>query len=262
MRLTRFRFETVVIAALLVPLGAGSAVAKHRPAPPAAPAAAPSTAPAATFGFTPLEAMPPAMAVAYMVAIEEELAVHGYDAGPPDGVPDRRSRQAIRAYQQDAGLPADGHASKELLDHLKFALPKVYAGQTWDDPAPGGAWEDQDTVAPRSWRGDEPGGDEPGYWPDPVIVEPLPDLPSAAPARPAPRDQQSAAVASGGVVSQVQDQLKRRGYYDGPVDGVFSTDTSAAIHRFQEDWGMPENGVIDGPLLGALGLADGGSYDL
>ena len=72
--------------------------------------------------------MNPGMRNAYIVGIQEELVAHGYRAGPPDGVIGRKTTGAIRQYQRDAGLPVDGQATKELLDHLKFALPKVYAG--------------------------------------------------------------------------------------------------------------------------------------
>jgi peptidoglycan hydrolase-like protein with peptidoglycan-binding domain len=76
---------------------------------------------------TPLEAMPPQTGLAYARAIQEELAAHGYAPGPVDGVIGPQTQRAIGAYQRDAGLPVTGNASKELLDHLKFALPKVTA---------------------------------------------------------------------------------------------------------------------------------------
>ena len=79
-------------------------------------------------GSTSVDEMNPGMRNAYIVGIQEELAAHGYRAGPPDGVIGRKTTGAIRQYQRDAGLPVDGRATKELLDHLKFALPKVYAG--------------------------------------------------------------------------------------------------------------------------------------
>lgn len=63
---------------------------------------------------------------AYVAGIKEQLKEHGYDPGPPGGVLDARTTRAILAYQHDAGLPADGQASQELLNHLMFALPKVY----------------------------------------------------------------------------------------------------------------------------------------
>ncbi|MEE9301840.1 MAG: peptidoglycan-binding protein [Alphaproteobacteria bacterium] len=73
-----------------------------------------------------IEDMPPLMAKTYLTGIQTELVVHGYDPGAVDGALGPRTRRAIRAYQRDAGLAVDGLATKELLDHLKFALPKVY----------------------------------------------------------------------------------------------------------------------------------------
>lgn len=43
----------------------------------------------------------------------------GYNVGSPDGVIGPKTRAAVIAYQQAAGLPADGHISGRLLDRLK-----------------------------------------------------------------------------------------------------------------------------------------------
>ncbi|ODT67160.1 MAG: lytic transglycosylase [Pelagibacterium sp. SCN 63-23] len=43
----------------------------------------------------------------------------GYDVGAPDGVVGPRTRAAVMAFQQRAGMPADGHVSGVLLDRLK-----------------------------------------------------------------------------------------------------------------------------------------------
>ena len=53
-------------------------------------------------------------------------------------------------------------------------------------------------------------------------------------------------------MTRVQDALRRRGYYDGPVDGQYGSETGAAVRRFQQDWGLAETGVIDAPLLAVL----------
>ena len=79
---------------------------------------------------TTVEQMSPGMANAYVRGIQEELAGHGYRPGQVDGLAGARTVRAIRAYQRDAGLPVNGLATKELLDHLKFSLPKVYANPT------------------------------------------------------------------------------------------------------------------------------------
>jgi peptidoglycan hydrolase-like protein with peptidoglycan-binding domain len=72
-----------------------------------------------------VDEMPPQMRRAYIVGIQEELTAHGYRPGPVDGVLGPRTQAAIRAYQHDAGLPVDGVASDELLDHMKFVTPRV-----------------------------------------------------------------------------------------------------------------------------------------
>lgn len=76
---------------------------------------------------TRVEDMAPAHRESFVLALQEELAAHGYHVGPIDGNIGSKSKGAIRQYQRDAGLPVDGIATRELLDHLKFATPKVFA---------------------------------------------------------------------------------------------------------------------------------------
>jgi membrane-bound lytic murein transglycosylase B len=52
------------------------------------------------------------------IALQERLATQGYDPGSADGIIGSNTRQAIRAFQQSRGLPADGYASQKLLEHL------------------------------------------------------------------------------------------------------------------------------------------------
>lgn len=85
---------------------------------------------------TPVETMPPQMARAYIIDLQGELAQHGYKPGPADGALGARTKQAIRQYQKDAGLQVNGVASKELLEHMKFALPKVNAKAETAAPGP------------------------------------------------------------------------------------------------------------------------------
>lgn len=51
--------------------------------------------------------------------IQSELVSQGYDPGPIDGCFGPRTASAIRNYQQDHNLIADGHASSELLRHMQ-----------------------------------------------------------------------------------------------------------------------------------------------
>jgi peptidoglycan hydrolase-like protein with peptidoglycan-binding domain len=52
--------------------------------------------------------------------VQRELAAAGYYKGIVDGVIGRKTRQAITAYQQAAGLETNGQPSSELADHIRF----------------------------------------------------------------------------------------------------------------------------------------------
>ncbi len=77
---------------------------------------------------TTADEMSPALGRAYVLAIQNELIARGYSPGVVDGAEGPRTRSAILAYQRDAGLRQTGRASRELLDHLKFAAPRRDAG--------------------------------------------------------------------------------------------------------------------------------------
>ena len=57
------------------------------------------------------------------------------------------------------------------------------------------------------------------------------------------------------VTVDVQEQLARAGYYDGPIDGVLGPMTREAIAAFQADNGLAVTSAIDEPTLATLGLA-------
>jgi len=57
------------------------------------------------------------------------------------------------------------------------------------------------------------------------------------------------------VIVDVQEQLQRDGYYDGPIDGILGPMTREAIAAFQADNGLAVTSVIDEPTLATLGVA-------
>src|SRR5215208_4902159 len=57
------------------------------------------------------------------------------------------------------------------------------------------------------------------------------------------------------VTVDVQEQLARAGYYDGPIDGVLGPMTREAIAAYQADNGLAITSAIDEPTLATLGLA-------
>lgn len=52
------------------------------------------------------------------VMIEQRLAFLGYDTGPVDGVFDRETRRAIRAWQRDSDQPATGYLTQGMVARL------------------------------------------------------------------------------------------------------------------------------------------------
>ncbi len=63
------------------------------------------------------------------------------------------------------------------------------------------------------------------------------------------------AESANGVVSSVQSQLAKLGYYGGAIDGVLGDQTEAAIGRYQEDNDLSVTGVVTAATLQSLGLA-------
>ncbi|MEP7015949.1 MAG: peptidoglycan-binding protein [Verrucomicrobiota bacterium] len=57
------------------------------------------------------------------------------------------------------------------------------------------------------------------------------------------------------VVVNVQQQLRRDGYYSGPIDGALGPMTRQAIAAFQADNGLAITSTIDQPTLSELGVS-------
>jgi peptidoglycan hydrolase-like protein with peptidoglycan-binding domain len=53
------------------------------------------------------------------MAAQTALAKAGYNVGVPDGLIGLGTRQAIRAWQKDKGLPADGYLTPAIVARLK-----------------------------------------------------------------------------------------------------------------------------------------------
>ena len=68
---------------------------------------------------TPWPAGDYALTKAQRAELQTLLNRAGFDVGSPDGVIGPKTRAAVVAYQNRAGLPADGHISGRLLDRLK-----------------------------------------------------------------------------------------------------------------------------------------------
>lgn len=58
----------------------------------------------------------------------------------------------------------------------------------------------------------------------------------------------------GSEVSTIQEKLKRWGYYNGSVDGIYGTKTVAAVKKFQQKNGLTVDGIAGPKTLAAMGI--------
>jgi peptidoglycan lytic transglycosylase B len=59
-----------------------------------------------------------ALTLADRIALQKGLIALGYDPGDSDGVLGRQTRNALRAFQEARGLPADGFATSQILTRI------------------------------------------------------------------------------------------------------------------------------------------------
>ena len=64
--------------------------------------------------------------------VQRELVQSGFYAGPVDGLPGKRTKLAIAAYQTANGLDPTGAASEDLIDHIRLTREIVAASGATD----------------------------------------------------------------------------------------------------------------------------------
>ena len=72
-------------------------------------------------------------------------------------------------------------------------------------------------------------------------------------------DEESISVLSkygsrGAEVTEIQTRLKRWGYYDGNIDGIYGTLTKNAVIKFQKKNGLTADGIAGPKTLAAMGI--------
>ena len=201
----------------------------EQPAPEAPPAAeTPPPEAAAPLPQT------PAMTPAQIADLQWQLAVHGYDPGSSDGTVGPQTQEAIRRYQADAGLPVDGEPSQALLDNLQYAQP-VVNNKTARQHEQGASGIAQSQLPPT---------------PPPSAMAPPAPSSAGIPVAPELLPVYTASV---------QQELARRGYYQGPIDGRLGPATRAAIRRYQQDRGLPVTGDVTLEFVNYLRIITGGA---
>lgn len=63
----------------------------------------------------------------------------------------------------------------------------------------------------------------------------------------------------GSEVTKIQQKLKRWGYYTGSIDGIYGSQTVAAVKKFQQKNGLVVDGIAGTKTLAAMGITSSSS---
>jgi peptidoglycan hydrolase-like protein with peptidoglycan-binding domain len=230
------------------------------------------------------EDLPPAasyrgpMTKQQLADLQWQLAVHGYDPGASDGNVGPGTQDAIQQYQADAGLPVDGQPSTKLLEHLQYTDPPVlnrHTAQARREPAYGAPSNESDNAGngpsndngsydngPSSDNGsydNGPSSDNGPSYDNGLSNDNGPTYDNGGGYGQPEPDQSAPMVGAAPSLMQVytatvQQELARRGYNPGRIDGVLGSQTQSAIRDFQEDNGLPVTGEVSLELVNYLRL--------
>ena len=168
-------------------------------------------------------------------ALQNRLKTLGYYKGTVDGSFGQGTEDAVKAFQRDNGLKADGVAGGGTYDKL-FASEAKSASQASRTATPRPNPTKRPTATPYRTPTPLPNGTY-------VNVTTAPSNMDYATLR---RGYQ------GPPVTRLQQALKDQGYYTGTVDGRYGEGTESAVRAFQRVKGLAIDGVAGPATLMAL----------
>jgi peptidoglycan hydrolase-like protein with peptidoglycan-binding domain len=197
---------------------------------------------------------------------QDRLRAQGLYSGPVDGLRGPETDAAIARFQQDHGLTASGQLDPMTTDALRADRGGV--------PPAGISTADRGAVEQVQSRLQQLGfyrGPIDGAWGAETrtslerfqSVRGLDATGQPTQATIAALGIRPATVANAGslaqpldptVVRNIQQRLRRSGYYSGRIDGVWGPQAEAAVERFQRGHGLQSTGELNPVTLSALGL--------
>jgi peptidoglycan hydrolase-like protein with peptidoglycan-binding domain len=161
--------------------------------------------------------------------VQERLRELRYFYEFPDGIFGPATRDAVIRFQQDNGLVPDGIVGQETQAAL-FGQGRPFRPQRFDVlPLP--------TTEP-----------PPSY----TELDLAREIPSAL-----TRIQLLQRGDRDPDVRRLQQELRRRGFNPGPIDGIYGLETERAVREFQREQGLSVDGVAGSETLTALELIPG-----
>jgi peptidoglycan hydrolase-like protein with peptidoglycan-binding domain len=177
---------------------------------------------------------------------QQELKEQGYYFGQVSGEKNADTIAAIRRFQIRGGLPVTGELDEETLHALRSGTVSSSASTPTSRPqrAENSAEEQSGEVTP------------PPRDAQAARAEPAPSQSTASVFRNTPYEMAPPELQQRVVVG-AQTLLRRRGFYKGASDGIFSPNLEFSIRAFQSRLGFVPNGRLDMETLAALGLLPG-----
>jgi peptidoglycan hydrolase-like protein with peptidoglycan-binding domain len=176
--------------------------------------------------------------------VQQLLSERGFYDGEIDGLSGPMTAEAIRAFEERAGLDVTGEPRAALL--AKIELSPHHASRP-----------DEEETA--SQEVDDAEDDRPTAAAEPPVEPSITTLSEADIALSSPEPDPAPPSDGDPQVEAVQRVLADLGYAPGRIDGQLGPQTEEAIRGFQRDRGLEPNGELNAELLRELSAVSGQS---
>jgi peptidoglycan hydrolase-like protein with peptidoglycan-binding domain len=188
-----------------------------------------------------------------VIELQSVLLLLGYYSGPLSGVFQENTQVAVRQFQADAGISPDGIVGPATWSSL-FPTPPAEANPPGTaSPLPNSRPATTTPSAPVTNNNSgqtTPAASSTTSAPEDAQANNSP--PATATTPPTASRPTLRLGDRGDTVRQLQERLKNLGFYDGPVDGIFGTQTEAAVKQAQSDNDLTVDGVVGPATWSAL----------
>ncbi len=176
---------------------------------------------------------------AAVIELQAVLVLMGYYNGEVDGIYAANTAEAVKKFQQDAGLNPDGIAGEDTWDRL---FPVTPISSEASVVAPEITNINPTNVNPTTINNTAA-----------IPLNVQNQVENQMPSETSSADWQILRVGmEGSAVMGLQQRLTSLGFYSGEISGVFDAPTEAAVKAAQEKFNLPADGTVGSATWNAL----------